>query len=201
MTDPDVVLLATIAATLMTDYVNPAEDPWAGSPFAWIKTRPSRQVGKIGEQLVAGWAAAKGLDVVRTGDSEADRVINGHRVEIKFSTLWAGGGYTFQQIRDQRYDVALLLGLSPFAASAWVVPKAVLMERPFRSGLSHQHGGQAGTDTVWLQFPATRPPAWLSEFGGTLSSAFSHLAELDAAHARGPLARAAELPAGYGDPE
>lgn len=159
----------------MADYVNPAEDPWAGSPFAWIKARPSRQVGKIGEQLVAGWAAAKGLDVTRAGDSDADRVINGHRVEIKFSTLWAGGNYVFQQIRDQQYDVALLLGVSPFTASAWVVPKAVLMERPFRPGLSAQHGGQAGRDTAWLQFSAGHPPDWLAEFGGTLARAFERL--------------------------
>ncbi len=115
----------------MPDYVDPAKDPWIGSPFAWIRTRPSRQVGTIGEQLVAGWAAAKGLDVVRTGDSDADRVINGKRIEIKFSMLWTSGRYVFQQIRDQRYDYALLLAISPFTASCWVVPKSVLMERPF----------------------------------------------------------------------
>ena len=80
--DPDVVLLATISATLMPDYVNTTEDPWSASPFSWIKTRPSRQMGAIGEQLVAGRCAAKGLDVTRTGDVEADRVINGKRVEI-----------------------------------------------------------------------------------------------------------------------
>jgi len=174
--DPDVVLLSTIAAALMSDYVNPLEDPWAGSPFAWIRARPSRQVGKIGEQLVAGWCAAKGLDVARSPNSDSDRVINGRLVEIKFSTLWAGGGYKFQQIRDQRYQVAFLLGLSPFHANAWVVPKAVLMERPFRAGLSAQHGGQAGTDTAWLAFPATSPPGWLSEFGGSLSAAFALMA-------------------------
>jgi len=98
-------MLACIAGTLKSDYVlEGAADPWAGSPFAWIRTRPSRQVGKIGEQLVAGWCAAKGLDVVATGDAQADRVIAGRRVEIKFSTLWASGGYTFQQIRDQNCD-------------------------------------------------------------------------------------------------
>lgn len=176
ITDPDVVLLASIAATLMSDSINPADDPWIGSPFAWIRTRPSRQVGKIGEQLVAGWAAAKGLDVTRALNSDADRVINGRRVEIKFSTLWTGGGYKFQQIRDQQYDVAFFLGLSPFAASAWVVPKAVLMERPFRPGIAGQHGGQAGTDTAWLAFQVTQPPAWLSEFGGTLARVYPLLA-------------------------
>lgn len=173
--DPDVVLLAGISASLMSDYVNPMDDPWAGSPFAWIKTRPSRQVGKIGEQLVAGWAAAKGLDVVGTADSEADRVIGGRRVEIKFSTIWAHGGYTFQQIRNQRYDFCFLLGLSPFSASAWAIPKHVLLERPFKPGLSHQHAGRAGSDTVWLQFRADSPPAWMSEYGGTLAAAYEVL--------------------------
>ena len=102
LADPDLGLLAAISATLMSDYIKPENDPWAGSPFAWIKTRPSRQIGSIGEQLVAGWCAAKGLDVTRTGDSDADRIIAGRRVEIKFSTLWENGDYVFQQIRDQR---------------------------------------------------------------------------------------------------
>jgi hypothetical protein len=162
----------------MGEYVKGADDPWLGSPFAWIKTRPSRQVGSIGEQLVAGWFAAKGLDVLRTGDSDADRVIDGKRVEIKFSTLWESGDYVFQQIRNQRYDVALLLGLSPFAGSCWVVPKPVLLEQPFKPGLAHQHGGQAGTDTVWLRFRADAPPAWLSAHGGTLAAAYESLRRL-----------------------
>jgi hypothetical protein len=95
ITDPDVQLLASIAATIKNEYVREgAVDPWVGSPFAWIRTRPSRQVGRIGEQLVAGWCAAKDLDVVRSPDSEADRIIGGRRVEIKFSTLWQSGNYT-----------------------------------------------------------------------------------------------------------
>lgn len=178
ISDPDVALLASLSAALMGEYVKGADDPWLGSPFAWIKTRPSRQVGSIGEQLVAGWFAAKGLDVLRTGDSDADRVIDGKRVEIKFSTLWESGDYVFQQIRNQRYDVALLLGLSPFAGSCWVVPKPVLLEQPFKPGLAHQHGGQAGTDTVWLRFRADAPPAWLSAHGGTLAAAYESLRRL-----------------------
>lgn len=173
--DPDVVLLATISATLMPDYVNPTEDPWSGSPFSWIKTRPSRQMGAIGEQLVSGWCAAKGLDVTRTGDAEADRVINGRRVEIKFSTLWTNGDYVFQQIRDQRYDHALLIGLSPFAASCWVVPKPVLLEQPFKKGLRHQHGGSEGRDTIWLRFKAANVPEWLVPYGGSLAAAYRRL--------------------------
>jgi len=175
ISDPDVALLATISAAIMTDYVNPAQDPWVGSPFAWIRTRPSRQVGAIGEQLVAGWCAAKGLDVLRTGDAKADQVINGRRMEIKFSTLWAGGDYVFQQIRNQRYDSVVLLGVSPFMASCWVVPKPVLLEVPLKPGLAYQHGGRAGRDTTWLRFPSTNPPAWLRQFGGTLAAAYQQL--------------------------
>lgn len=175
ISDPDVALLATIAATLMNDYVKPGEDPWAGSPFAWIKSRPSRQVGSIGEQLVAGWCAAKGFDVTRTGDAEADRVIAGARIEIKFSTVWAGGDYVFQQIRDQRYDSVLLLGLSPFAASCWVIPKTVIMDDTPKAGLTYQHGGQRGRDTRWLRFRADSPPSWLAPYGGTLAAAYERL--------------------------
>ncbi len=113
--DSDVEMLAAIATGLRDDYLED-DVAWAGSPFAWIKTRPSRQVGKIFEQLIAGWCAAKDLNVVRSPDSECDRVIEGLRVEIKGSTLWKAGGFKFQQLRNQRYDVAVCLGISPFDA-------------------------------------------------------------------------------------
>lgn len=166
--DPEVQLLAAVAATLKEDYVREgAVDPWANSPFAWIRTMSSRRIGKIGEQLVSGWCAAKGFDVTRSPDSDADRIIGGRRMEIKFSTLWESGSYTFQQIRNQNYEYAICLGLSPFDAGCWVIPKSVLLER-----LPHQHGGVAGTDTRWLQFSADSPPSWLSDFGGSLSAAY-----------------------------
>jgi hypothetical protein len=172
--DLEVQMLASIAATLKQDYVREgADDPWAGSPFAWIRTRPSRQVGKIGEQLVSGWCAAKGLDVIASGDSEADRVIAGCRMEIKFSTLWESGSYTFQQIRDQDYEYAICLGLSPYAAHCWVISKDIL--RVHVIGHTPQHRGKEGTDTFWLSFPATDPPAWLFPCGGTLAQAFEVL--------------------------
>jgi len=95
-------------------------------------------VGVIGEKLVAGWLAAKDCDVMRSPDAEADRIINGKRAEIKFSTLWAGF-YKFQQLRDQNYEFVICLGVSPFDAHCWAIPKSVLMER-WRSGdIESQH--------------------------------------------------------------
>lgn len=125
--DPEVRLLASIAEAIKPDYVNNQEDdPWARSPFGWIKSRPSRQVGKIGEQLVAGWCAAKGFNVNRSSSSEADRIIENKLVEIKFSTLWETGIYKFQQIRDQNYDFVFCLGISPLDAHCWVISKETL---------------------------------------------------------------------------
>jgi hypothetical protein len=172
--DPDVLALASIAATLKGDYVRKGEDdPWAGSPFAWIRTRPSRQVGKIGEQLVAGWCAAKGLDVVSTGDSQADRVIAGRRVEIKFSTLWESGVYKFQQLRNQNYEFALCLGISPFDAHCWVISKAVLRQHVIDH--TPQHTGKGGTDTFWLSVIVSSPQDWLCSCGGRLADAYQIL--------------------------
>ncbi len=185
ITDPDVQALASFAATLSSEYA--AEDlAWRGSPFHWIKMRPSRQVGSIGEKLVAGWLATRGFDVARSPDTAADRLVNGHRVEIKLSTLWKNGGYKFQQLRDQDYELAICLGLSPFDAHCWVLPKAELLRRWRASiadgrevgGLRSQHGGATGRDTAWLAFDAAAPPDWLRPYGGTLAEAAAKLKKL-----------------------
>jgi len=171
ISDSDVQLLAAVAATLKQEYIREgAVDPWANSPFAWIRSLKSRQIGKVGEQLVSGWCAAKGFDVTRSPDSDADRIIGDRRMEIKFSTLWESGIYNFQQLRDQNYEYAICLGISPFVVGCWVIPKGDLLER-----LPIQHGGVRGSDTRWLQFPASRPPPWLRHHGGTLAEAYEVL--------------------------
>ena len=163
--DPEVRYLASLGQTLRGDYVNVEQDrQWKDSPFDWIRRLPSRRKGKIGEQLVAGWCAAKGFDVTAAGDSEADRVIAGQRVEIKLSTLWENGIYKFQQLRDQRYAYVICLGLSPFDAQCWVIPKAEVWART-----PPQHGGARGSDTRWLSFDAANPDGWLAEYGGRLA--------------------------------
>lgn len=176
--DPDVQLLAGIAGTLRAEY---ADDnlAWEGSSFAWIKTRPSRQVGTIGEKLVAGYLAAKDFDVVKSPDSDADRIVSGVRAEIKFSTLWRSGVYKFQQLRDQNYEVSICLGIAPFDAHCWVLPKKLIMEHWGRAeGLVSQHGGKRGKDTAWLNVNPTSIPEWLSSQGGSLRRATNALRKL-----------------------
>jgi len=175
--DPDVQILAGIAGTIRADYLDDEANLWAGSPFEWILTRPSRQKGAIGEQLVAGWCAAKGVDVTRSNNSEADRIIHGYRVEIKLSTLWRSGDYKFQQVRNQDYDYLFCLGLSPFSAHAWFIPKSVLLQ--YVIGHMGQHTGVSGTDTAWIGFKADVPYDWMQPFGGTLASAWAYLSALE----------------------
>ncbi len=173
--DPEVRILAGISLALQAEYESENRE-WEGSAFAWIKTKPSRQVGAIGEKLVAGWLAARGFNVTRSGDSDADRVIENKRVEVKFSTLWANAGYKFQQLRDQRYDLAICLGISPFHAHCWIIPKEdILRLWKVEHKISSQHGGQKGADTAWIDVRPDAPHDWLKAYGGTLSDAiFEH---------------------------
>lgn len=170
--DPEIQLLATIASTLHAEY-DEEDLIWEGSPFAWIKTCPSRRRGAIGEKLVAGWCAAREFNVTRSPDRDADRIINGLRTEIKFSTLWKAGFYKFQQLRDQNYDIAICLGISPFDAHCWVLTKDLIMEKwGDADGLKTQHGGRRGSDTAWLEVNPASVPDWLARCGGRLSDAF-----------------------------
>jgi len=176
--DPEVRMLAAISAQLETDY--PAtHEAWRGSPFAWILERPSRQKGAIAERLIAGWLAARNFNVARSGDADADRVIEGKRAEIKSSTLWQGGNYRFQQFRDQRYDFVICLGLSPFDAHCWTLTKDEILMRWRETGdLRSQHGGARGSDTAWLTVDPQAVPDWLQHFGGTLRQGLEQISRL-----------------------
>jgi hypothetical protein len=177
--DPEVKIVAAISAALEAEYQSESIE-WIGSPFAWIKTRPSRQVGAIGEKLVSGWLAARGFNVSRSGDSDADRIIENKRVEIKFSTLWANSGYKFQQLRDQNYDLVVCLGISPFDAHCWVLPKGDVIRLWKHDHLiSGQHAGQGGADTAWIDVrPDDVPHEWLTSYGGSMSNAIKVISRL-----------------------
>ena len=171
-TDEDLAVFAQLSAEVQATYVVAGTDPWEASPFAWIKKEPSRRVGAIGEALVRAWARHEGISVSPAVDSGHDCVLDGIRVEVKFSTLWASGDLVFQQIRDQSYQVAALLGIEPQSARLWVVQKHVIWEQA-----SGQHTGAAAVDTKWLRFRATSPPEWLAPCGGTLAEGRAALEE------------------------
>jgi len=175
MTVSDFDLLATAANYIKADL----EDNfggWKGSPFEWVLRLPPGSKGKLGKHLVYQWCALKGLSVDRCLDSEADMQVNGHRVEIKFSTLWKVGIYKFQQIRDQNYEYSICLGISPYEAHCWVVSKAILIQ--YVIGHMGQHTGSGGQETAWFPVDPHNPPNWLAPCGGTLEQAFVVLRSL-----------------------
>lgn len=171
----DFDLLAT-AANFIKDDFETENELWADSPFAWVRKLPSASKGRLGRRLIQQWSALKDLDTGKSPDSEADMTINGRRVEIKFSTLWKSGIYKFQQLRDQNYEFAVCLGISPFEAHCWVVSKAVLKLHVI--GHQGQHTGSSGTDTAWFSVNPEDPPEWLNGLGGSLSEAYAVLKNL-----------------------
>lgn len=174
-TSPDFNLLATAANYIRTDLESDYAG-WVGSPFEWVIKLPPGSKGKLGKHLVYQWCALKGLSVDRCPDSEADMQINGHRVEVKFSTQWKTGIYKFQQIRDQNYEYSICLGISPFEAHCWVLSKSIL--RQYVIGHMGQHTGSTGQETAWFPVDPHNPPEWLAPYGGTLEKAFSVLRSL-----------------------
>jgi hypothetical protein len=149
---------------------------WKDSPFEWVLKLPAGSKGKLGKHLVSQWCAVKGLSVDRSPDSDADMLINGHRVEVKFSTLWKVGRYVFQQIRNQNYEYSVCLGISPFESHCWVISKSILNQ--YVIGHMGQHTGSKGKETAWLSIKPQTPPEWLVPFGSTLEQAFSVLKSL-----------------------
>jgi hypothetical protein len=174
--DPEVQYLAMCAAQLRGEYAHHASE-WQGSPFKWILDFPSRTKGAIGEKLIAGWAAMKDFDVQHAQSTEHDRIINGRKIEIKFSTLWETGGFKFQQLRDQDYDYCFCLGLMPFDAKAWLIPKTSFREEIRNGHIVPQHTGATGTETFWIHVDANNPAGWLNAYGGRLSDVATLIAK------------------------
>jgi hypothetical protein len=174
-TNKEFDLLASAAVYIKGEF-NKELSLWVGSPFEWVTTLPSASRGKLGKRLVKQWCGLKGLSNYDSPDPEADMIINGHRVEIKFSTLWETGIYKFQQIRDQNYEYSVCLGISPFEAHCWVLSKSIL--KKYVIGHTGQHTGSKGQETAWITVNPKSPPQWLVEYGGTLEQAFVVLKSL-----------------------
>lgn len=168
----DLAVFAEFSAQIQIEYSKDVDDPWKASPFQWILERPSRQKGAIGERLISAWAEHEGFTVDRPSDSGHDCVLDGLPVEVKFSTLWASGVFKFQQIRDQSYELAALLGIQPQKVQLWIVPKPELW-----TNAVGQHTGATAQDTKWLSFKAATPPSWLAPYGDSLADAKKALEE------------------------
>ncbi len=92
---PDFQLLCEISRRLEDDY-EPDFERWDGSPFYWLAVHMHlRTLGMYYEKLLSAWCEEKGLHVTKAKGSGADRVIGGHRTEIKVASLSKSGTYVF----------------------------------------------------------------------------------------------------------
>ncbi|MFP7762034.1 hypothetical protein [Marisediminicola sp. LYQ85] len=174
-TAADYVHMGEIAKGLAMNYTpSPA---WRGSPFEWIQTMPPAKRGSVGRRLVERWAQQAGFDAESwtSDDKQIYLLINGFRVQVKFSTLWQSGFYRFQQIRDRDFDFCFCLGLSPKSVHAWLIPKDALDAHVI--GHLGQHTGSQAQETAWLTVYPSDPPQWLTWFGDDLDHVAQMLAE------------------------
>ena len=89
--------------------------------------------------------------------------------------------FHFRPPAGRDYDFAVFLGLSPFDAHCWAVPKEELVSRWADLNtpeLVAQHGGSERKDIARLSFPHDAPPAWLAPFGGGLRDGLASIARL-----------------------
>ena len=117
-------LFLDVAQVLSQEYVGELSR-WNGSPFQWLIGLAPRRKGAIGEKLVDTWLTRNGFDVKRPKHTGCDRIIEGINFEVKLSTLWGSGIYTFQQLRNQDYAYVFCLGLSPMRyMRGWLLKKS-----------------------------------------------------------------------------
>lgn len=164
--DSDLSRIGRLSAEVAADYTSEAPDRWAASPFQWISTSASARKGAVGKKLVRRWAEQEGFAVASKSGAGHDFTVGSVRVAIKLSLVWADGGFVFEQIRDQPYDVVGMLALEPERVRLWIVPKTVMSEHA-----GGQHTGSQGSETKWLHIASDDPPAWLSPYGGSLAQA------------------------------
>jgi len=168
----DLAEAAALAAQLEAETVRSGADPWADSPFRWIRALAPRTKGKVGEQMSAQLVTARGVVVTDAATSDADRVFDKVPVEIKTSTLWDTGTYRFQQIRPaQAWDVLWCLGLSPHAVHCWAIPKQTAVAHAIG-----QHSGQSASETMWLEIDPAALGGWLAPYGASVDRAVAALA-------------------------
>ena len=189
--NPEIVKLAEV---LKNEYENKPhfEDIWKTSELKWLRALSGSAKGNIFEELVTSYFTKKGFIVKPSNTLEYDRLFSLSsqdsdepqlKVEIKGSTLWQRSYiYSFGGLRNQNYDLLILLGLSPKIAHCWVIEKRRLMKndqwKP-RQKFQPQYGGAAKEvrHVFRLQFrplnapKPTNTPDWLKEFGGSLEDA------------------------------
>lgn len=151
------------AASHLQKQLEEKSDFWKDSPLEWIQQSPARKKGKLARELIISWLLDEKIESTKGGDTSETIVIDKKRFAIKFSTLWTTQIYKFQQIRNSGYEYLICLGISPYDAHCWVIPKNIAIKN---GQLQHKGGSE-----YWISVDPREIPDWMTKYGGSLSFA------------------------------
>ncbi|MFV1949956.1 MAG: site-specific DNA-methyltransferase, partial [Anaerolineales bacterium] len=92
-------------STVIRSTLQTQNDYWKDSPFEWVLQIPARRKSVLGKHLIESYLSRNNFIVSGTSNKFGVNIlVNGKIVSIKFSTLWEGGYYKLQQIRENNYE-------------------------------------------------------------------------------------------------
>lgn len=154
-----------------------SRDPYRGSENEWFKILSSKRKGKAGELMVGASLEKEGIDVWSSKQARKGKLVDksvklsdydlylktlGLRAEVKTSTMWGEGkNFTFQQIRDQDYDIIIFQFVLPNEVKLFYCTKEDAMNYIMIDGHG-QHGGGQATETFWITFDLDHVPTYIT---------------------------------------
>ena len=163
--------------TLLEDFKEVVNrDPYIGSRNEWFKRLSSKRKGKAGELMVGSFLELNGVDVCSSKQARKEKLVDatiklsnydlylksmGLRAEVKTSTMWGEGtNFTFQQIRDQEYDIIIFQFILPNEEQLFYCTKEDAKNYIMIDGHG-QHGGGDATETYWITFDLEHVPNYI----------------------------------------
>ena len=129
------------------------EPYWRGSVFEdFAMIRSPRSRGAAGEKLVGDIFESHGHTVKRSRTSQYDRLIAGHKIEIKVSTTWDStpDKFRWSQIRNQPYDRIVFCGINANELKLAWAEKSELEKYVFNDAHRQHAGKRGGLDIYWI---------------------------------------------------
>ena len=151
-------------------------EPYRGSQNEWFKNLSSKRKGKAGELMVGSSLESMGLSVCSSKKARKDKLVDTSvklsdydlyvrsfqlRAEVKTSTMWGEGkNFTFQQIRNQDYDIIIFQFVLPNEVKLFYCTKEDAVTNIMIDGHG-QHGGGDATETFWITFDLDNVPHYI----------------------------------------
>ncbi len=153
-----------------------SRDPYRGSQNEWFKILSSKRKGKAGELMVGASLEEMGVEVCSSKQARKEKLVDssiklsdydlylkslGLKSEVKTSTMWGEGtNFTFQQIRNQEYDIIIFQFILPNEVKLFYCTKDDAQNYIMVDGHG-QHGGGDATETYWITFDLKSVPNYI----------------------------------------